>query len=163
MSYFDRFNTQESKLESTLAEQYLLHKFDATSYPMTLTITQNQTPDAQMALFDQDTDGVSSQDAKLVLTFPVGEIGVRVYGRFIIPDALLSKIKNYGKKMRDLYLQADYARRMELSGRCYSTDAGGTVTESDDEDEEQATSENSSDADFSGFYAEPAAGDGDNE
>ena len=80
---------------------------------MYLTISQNQTPDAQMALYNNDTDGVSSQDAKLVLTFPVGEIGVRVYGRLIIPDQLLNKIKNCGKKMRDLWLQGDYARRME--------------------------------------------------
>lgn len=162
MGYFDKFDAQEAKLENTLADKHLLHEFDATRYPMTLTITQNQAPDEQMALYDESSDGVSSQDAMLVLTFPVGEIGVRVYGRLIIPDTLLSKIKNIGKKMRDLYLQADYARRMELAGRCDASSDGGTV-ESDDEDEEQETAEESSDADFSGFYGDPENNGNENE
>lgn len=135
MNYFDKFDAMDAKLENTLADKYLLHKFSADSYPMSLTITQNQTPDAQMALYEQDEDGVSSRDARLVLTFPVGEIGVRVYGRLIIPDALLSKIKNYGKKMRDLYLQGDYARRMEAAGRL--SIANGCKNEHDDSDEDE--------------------------
>ena len=114
-NYFEKFEAQEQKLENILEDKCLLHKFRTDTYPMTLTISQNQTPDAQMAIYNQQEDGVSSQDAKLVLTFPVGEIGVRVYGsRLIIPDTLLSKIKNCGKKMRDLWLQGDYARRMEV-------------------------------------------------
>lgn len=149
MNYFDKFDAQEAKLENTLADKYLLHEFRADRYPMTLTITQNQAPDSQMALYENDVDGVSSQDAKLVLTFPVGEIGVRVYGRLIIPDTLLSKIKNIGKKMRDLYLQADYAKRMELDGRCFIPDRSGTVTESDDGDEEDAPGDDEA---FDGFF-----------
>ena len=113
MNYFEKFEAQEQKLENILEDKGLLHKFNTGFYPMTLTISQNQDPGAQMELYSNETDGVSSKDAKLVLTFPVGEIGVRVYGRLIIPDALLGKIKNCGKKMRDLWLQGDYARRME--------------------------------------------------
>lgn len=142
MNYFDKFDAMDAKLENTLADKYLLHKFSADSYPMSLTITQNQTPDAQMALYEQDEDGVSSRDARLVLTFPVGEIGVRVYGRLIIPDALLSKIKNFGKKMRDLYLQGDYARRMEAAGRLYVA-AAGCDYEHDDSDEDEPFTEES--------------------
>jgi hypothetical protein len=115
MNYFEKFEAQEQKLENILEDKCLLHKFRTDTYPMTLTISQNQTPDAQMAIYSEQGDGVSSQDAKLVLTFPVGEIGVRVYGsRLVIPDTLLGKIKNCGKKMRDLWLQGDHARRMEL-------------------------------------------------
>jgi hypothetical protein len=115
MNYFEKFEAQEQKLENILEDKCLLHKFRTDTYPMTLTISQNQTPDAQMALYNEQGDGVSSQDAKLVLTFPVGEIGVRVYGsRLVIPDTLLGKIKNCGKKMRDLWLQGDHARRMEV-------------------------------------------------
>ena len=113
MNYFEKFEAQEQKLENILEDKGLLHKWDTGSYPMALIISQNQDPSTQMELYSQETDGVSSKDAKLVLTFPVGEIGVRVYGRLIIPDTLLNKIKNCGKKMRDLWLQADYARRME--------------------------------------------------
>ena len=110
MSYFDKFEAQQAKLENTMEANGLLHKFCTDKYPMSLTISQNQAPEAQMALYEQDSgDGVSSRDAKLVLTFPVGEIGVRVYGRLIISDALMGKIKNHGKKMRDLWLQANFA------------------------------------------------------
>ena len=138
MNYFDKFDAMDAELENTLADKYLLHKFSADSYPMSLTITQNQTPDAQMALYEQDEDGVSSRDARLVLTFP----GVRVYGRLIIPDALLSKIKNFGKKMRDLYLQGDYARRMEAAGRLYVA-AAGCDYEHDGSDEDEPFTEES--------------------
>lgn len=141
MNYFDKFDAMDAKLENTLADKYLLHKFSADSYPMSLTITQNQTPDAQMALYEQDEDGVSSQDAKLVLTFPVGEIGMRIYGRLIIPDALLSKIKNCGKKMRDLYLQADYASRMERAGRSQVSDKDCKYERDDSDVDEPFTEE----------------------
>lgn len=109
MNYFEKFDAQEAKLANILDANGLLHSFNTDDYPMRLTITQNQAPDAQMALYEQETDGFSSRDAKLVLTFPVGEIGVQVYGRLIISDALMGKIKNHAKKMRDLWLQANFA------------------------------------------------------
>lgn len=154
MGYFDKFDAQETKLENTLSKNYLLHEFDTTRYPMTLTITQNQSPDAQMALYDQDDGDVSSQDAKLVFTFFVGAVGMRTYGRLVIPDDLLTKIKNIGKKMHSLYLQGDFARRMEQAGRCDAASYGGTV-ESDDGDEDEETGDDEA---FAGFYGDPEAG-----
>lgn len=109
MSFFDKFDAQEAKLANILDANSLLHVFNTKVYPMRLTIMQNQAPDAQMALFETAEDGVSSRDAMLVLTFPVGEIGVRVHGRLVISDALMGKIKNHAKKMRDLWLQANFA------------------------------------------------------
>lgn len=138
MNYFEKFEAQEQKLENILDDKCLLHQFRTDTYPMYLTISQNQTPDAQMTLYNQDSSGVSSQDAKLVLTFPVGEIGVRVYGRLIIPETLLNKIKNCGKKMRDLWLQGDYARRMEsFSGPAEDTEPLEESYEQDDEEENE--------------------------
>lgn len=112
MNYFAQFKAQQTKLDDLMAENMLIHNFRTDSYPMTLTITQDQSLDAQVALYEDETDGVSSKDSKLVLTFPVGEIGVRVYGRLIISETLMNKIKAHGKKLRDLYLQCDYAFRM---------------------------------------------------
>ena len=134
MNYFEKYEAQSAKLANIMEENGLLHRFRADSYPMSLTITQNQTPDAQMALYEQETDGVSSRDAKLVLTFPVGEIGVRVYGRLIISDTLMNKIKNHGKKMRDLYLQGDYATRMSNERKVLNA---GTPIEDKEADAEQ--------------------------
>ena len=117
MDYFKDFNTQMNKLNDLLAENNLICKFNANSYPMTLTISQDQSLEAQMELYSVEENGVSSKDAKLVLTFPVSEIGVRIYGRFIITDSLMTKIKGHGKKLRDLYLQSYFAMRMNNTER----------------------------------------------
>lgn len=113
--YFSEFETQQEKLEVLLEENDLLHEFDTERYPITLTIRPNAVPDAQMAMFARATEGVSSSDARLVFQFLVGEINVRVYGRLIISDALMSKIKGQAKKMLLLWLQADHAARVEQS------------------------------------------------
>lgn len=124
MNYFEKFNAQKEKLTTLLDEHHLLHTFQVKNYPMSLTVSVNQAPGEQIALYEQaGDDGVSSRDAKLVLTFPVGEIGVRTHGRLVVSDALMNKIKNIGKKMRDLYLQADYASRIEEKKRLQNEQA----------------------------------------
>lgn len=114
--YFDKYEAQANKMENLMQANGLLYTFSTNSYPITMTVQPNLTPDAQMAMFETSSDGVSSQDAKLVLQFLVGEIVVRVYGRLIISEALMGKIKNQAKKMRDLWLQTDFAARMEQNG-----------------------------------------------
>lgn len=137
MSFFDKFDAQETKLANILDANSLLHVFKTDCYPMRLTITQNQAPDAQMALYEQSEGSVSSRDAKLVLTFPVGEIGVQVYGRLIISDALMGKIKNHAKKMRDLWLQANFATS-HLPERQLLGDTEGERDYGEEEDENNA-------------------------
>ena len=110
--YFSEFEAQQEKLEKLLDENNLLHEFAVDDYPITLTIRPNA---VQMAMFAQATEGVSSKDARLVFQFLVDEINVRVYGRLIISDALMSKIKGQAKKMLLLWLQADHAARVEQS------------------------------------------------
>ncbi len=113
MDYFKEFNSQKNKLDTLLSENYLIGKFNTNTYPMSLSISQDQSMDAQIALYENEDQGVSSKDAKIVLTFPIAEIGIRIYGRLIISDALMNKIKTHGKKLRDLYLQCEYAERMQ--------------------------------------------------
>lgn len=133
MSYFTKYAEQEERLNALLVKNKLLYNFSTQSYPITLTVFPDTTPDAQMAMFGKSTDGVSSQDARLVFQFFVGEIGVRVYGRLVISDELMDKIKNQAKKMRDLWLQADFADRAE---QAYTQKPTGSV-EDDDEDEDE--------------------------
>lgn len=132
--YFSEFEAQQAKLEALLDDNNLLHEFVTDAYPITLLIRPNVVPDAQMAMYAQATEGVSSRDAKLVFQFLVGEINVRVYGRLIISDALMSKIKGQAKKMLLLWLQGDHAARMEQLG--YATqeaeDDGSNVTDFDE-------------------------------
>lgn len=134
MSYFTKYAEQEERLNALLVKNKLLYNFSTQSYPITLTVFPDTTPDAQMAMFGKSTDGVSSQDARLVFQFFVGEIGVRVYGRLVISDELMDKIKNQAKKMRDLWLQADFADRAEQA--VYTQTPTGSV-EDDDEDEDE--------------------------
>lgn len=132
--YFSEFEVQQAKLEALLDDNNLLHEFATDAYPITLTIRPNVVPDAQMAMYAQATDGMSSRDAKLVFQFLVGEINVRVYGRLIISDALMSKIKGQAKKMLLLWLHGDHAARMEQLG--YATqeaeDDGSNVSDFDE-------------------------------
>jgi len=146
MGYFDKFQAQNTKLENILDENGLLHKFYTDRYPMQLVILQDLSLDAQMTRMEESEDGISSRDAKLVLTFPVGEIGVRVTGRLILSESLLGKIKNQGKKMRDLWLQANFAALMETRGDHPTQD------ELDEGFAEEAAAEIENTNDFSEFY-----------
>ena len=142
MNYFEKFTAQSDKLANIMDANDLLHTFNTKTYPIILTITQNQAPDAQLSLLENaPEEGVSSQDARLVLTFPVGEIGVRVYGRLVIADTLMNKIMNHGKKMRDLWLQGYFAAQMASGNKQNITPAA---------DDEQA------DGDFDEFYEDDA-------
>ena len=145
MNYFEKFTAQSDKLANIMDANDLLHTFNTKTYPITLTITQNQAPDAQLSLLENaPEEGVSSQDARLVLTFPVGEIGVRVYGRLVIADTLMAKIMNHGKKMRDLWLQGYFAAQMANGNKSNTISAPG------DTEDEQA------DGDFDEFYEDDA-------
>ena len=146
MDYFYDFKVQDNKLANILDENGLLHRFYTDRYPMQLVILQDLSLDAQMTMVAESEDGISSRDAKLVLTFPVGEIGVRTYGRLILSETLLGKIKNLGKKMRDLYLQAYFASLMEA--KCENP----TQAELDDCLTDEAAEEIESDSDFAEFF-----------
>ena len=137
--YFNKYEAQANKMENLMAANGLLHTFKTNIYPITMVIQPNAAPDEQMAMFETDESGISSPDARLVLQFPVGEVVVRAYGRrLIISDALLNKIKNQAKKMRDLWLQADFAARMEQAGNStshYVDDDAEDETDADDFEE----------------------------
>ena len=154
MDYLYDFKVQDNKLANILDGNGLLHRFYTDRYPMQLVILQDLSPDTQMAMVAEETDGISSRDAKLVLTFPVGEIGVRTYGRLILSETLLGKIKNLGKKMRDLYLQGHFAALMEEKGRT------PTQAELDDGLSDDAADGLDNGMDFSGFYDNGTTEDG---
>lgn len=112
-NYFSEFSIIDDKLVEVLEANQLIRKFNTDKYPITMTISPNVSLDAQMTMHSIAEDGVSSEDAKLVFTFPVGEIGIRMVGRLIISDALMSKIKSFAKKMHYLYLQGMFAKLSE--------------------------------------------------
>ena len=117
MNYFDNYHSELLKLEKLLAEERMVCTFHNTSYPIMLTISPDASPEAQMELFALADDGATSRDARLTFTFPVGEIGMKISGRFIIPEALLNKIKGAAKKIHKAYLEGFFAERMSKQSK----------------------------------------------
>ena len=115
-NYFSDFNAIDNKLVKLLDEHQLVRRFNTDSYPITLTISQNVSPEAQMTMYSVAEDGVSSRDAKLVISFPVGDVGIKTSGRLIITDKLMSKIKGLGKTLHYLFLQGYFAMQNEQGG-----------------------------------------------
>lgn len=150
--YFTDFNSVDSKLVELLEDNQLIRKFNTDAYPITLTITPNVSPEAQMAMYSMAEYGASSRDAKLVLSFPVGEIGLRIVGRLIISDALMNKIKGLAKKMHYLYLQAQFAMLSENVAfpKVHTLDAEEDEIETDDMDGDSERDE------FDEFFDEDA-------
>lgn len=146
-NYFADFNSIDDKLVELLDDNQLVRKFNTDGYPITLTITPNVSPEAQMTMFAMAEDGASSRDAKLVFSFPVGEIGIRIVGRLIMSDALMNKIKGLAKKMHYLYLQAQFAMLNEQGV------AFPRVTPlNDEEDEPEDREDTAADADEFGEF-----------
>lgn len=109
MDYFAITRTLEDKLASTLDKNSLLHTMDRSKYPITLTITQNKAPDAQMQIFAESEGGVSSQDSVLRFVFKLEGLEVHTNSRLIIGEALMNKLKNQAKKIHAAYVHAFFA------------------------------------------------------
>ena len=161
-NYFTDFNIIDGKLVELLEDHQLIRKFNTDSYPITLTITPNTSPEAQMTMYSMAEDGASSRDAKLVFSFPVGEIGIRIVGRLIMSDALMNKIKGLAKKMHYLYLQAQFAMLNE-QGVAFPRVAPIEDEEDEPEDCEHAAADVGGDPDadeFGEFFDDEETEDG---
>lgn len=146
-NYFSDFNAVDNKLVELLEDNQLIRRFNTDRYPITLTISPNVSPEAQMVMYAAE-DGAFSRDARLTLSFPVGEIGVKVIGDLSISDALLNKIKGFAKKMHYLWLQGEYALQNEANR--FSRVQPLPADEEDDPDEDEDTMPN----EFAGFFDE---------
>ena len=107
--YFIGVRALEDKLAETLAEKNLLHVTDKKKYPITVTVTQNQAPDAQMAIFDTTDGSMSSRDSVLRFIFYLDGIEIQTNSRLVIPDAFMNKIKGMAKKIHAAYVHAYFA------------------------------------------------------
>ena len=139
MDFYTNVRKLNDKLAMDLEEHNLLHVFSTEKYPLTLTVRQNQAPDAQMEIYSTTDGMVSSQDAVLRLIFKLDTLEIQTDNRLVISDDLMSKIKNTGKKLRDAYCQAYFAERRNPE----SVELYGDPDENDADDGEDA---------FAGFY-----------
>lgn len=109
MDYYINARTYEDKLAKLLAENNLLHTLDHRHHPMTLTITQNQAPDAQMEIWATADGHTSSQDSVLRFIFGLDGMEIQTNSRFMMTDALMGKIKGLAKKIEKAYKDAYFA------------------------------------------------------
>lgn len=138
--YFTGVRTLEDKLAELLAEKNLLHVTDKSSYPITLTVTQNQAPDAQMEIWAGADGSTSSRDSVLRFIFHLDGMEIQTNNRLAMPDTLMGKIKTQAKKIHAAYLHAYFASTVDQI-RAFSRETRREELEADAETE-----------DFSGFY-----------
>lgn len=138
--YFTGVRTLENKLAELLAEKSLLHTTNTSSYPITLTVTQNQAPDAQMAIWTNSDGSTSAQDSVLRFIFHLDGLEIQTNSRLVMSDTLMSKIKGLAKKIHAAYVHTYFAATVDQM-QAFLTDIRREDLEAD------AASE-----DFNGFY-----------
>lgn len=111
MNYYKNLATLEGKLTATLNDEGLVFNLDTKKYPITLTVSHNASPAAQMEFFSAG-ESVSSTDAMLKFIFKLDALEIRVDNRFIISDALMSKIKGQAKKIHHAFLEGFFAEQI---------------------------------------------------
>lgn len=138
MKAYSEFNNLSSKLDELLEKQYMTYDFDASSYPIVLTIRPNTSQDAQMELYTQDQE-TCSVDAALKYRFHIDGIEIKIVGRLLLSDAVMNKIKNLAKKMVAAYLFGYFAEQrnreaMIASNKRWFEDEDGVEDASEDAD-----------------------------
>lgn len=148
--YFIGVRALEDKLAEMLAEKNLLHVMDKNKYPITLTVTQNQSSDAQMEIWANADGSTSSQDSVLRFIFNLDGIEIQTSSRLVISDALMSKIKGLAKKIHAAYVHAYFASTVSILRTAKDENAA------DDEEVEDGAEDA---AVFDDFYGDPEYGD----
>lgn len=111
--YYANLEALENKLGETLNNEGMVFTLKTDKYPITLTISPNASPAAQMELFSV-SDGSSSTDALMQFIFKLDALEIRTDNRFVISDALMSKIKGQAKKIHHAFLEGFFAERISV-------------------------------------------------
>jgi hypothetical protein len=126
----------------------MVYTFKTSEYPITLTVSRNASPSAQMAFFSMN-DGASSADAKLQFIFKLDALEIRTDNRLVIPDTLMTKIKGQAKKIHHAFLEGYFAERSAYEAK-NKTAVNSTNQEKDLYD--APTAENADE--FAGFFGD---------
>ena len=116
MKYYENLATLENKLAKILNDEGMVFTFKTSQYPITLTVSRDVSPSAQMAFYSMN-DGASSADAKLQFIFKLDALEIRTENRLEIPDALMTKIKGLAKKIHHAFLEGFFAEHI-ADGQC---------------------------------------------
>lgn len=109
MSYYDKAKEFRSKIETVLLEEGKVLTIQDNRYPITLIISQNQSPAAQMDLLADRDGSVSSKDSAIRFIFDLDGLMIHTDNRVVISDANMTKLKGLAKKWHAAYTHAYYA------------------------------------------------------
>lgn len=112
MNKFTLFDARLEKFKGMLAENGLVGEFRAEHYPIEIEVKRDASA-AQIGMFSDKSKDEMFRETRIVLTFPVGAVGVHFFGKLVIADKTLNKIKSQGKKLHELYLQGFFAEMKE--------------------------------------------------
>lgn len=116
MDYYEKLRSLEDKLTATLNDEGLVFALDTSKYPITLTVSHNASPAAQMEFFSAE-DGASSTDARLKFIFRLDALEIRVDNRFTISDSFMSKIKGQAKKIHHAFLEGFFTEHISYKAK----------------------------------------------
>ena len=111
MDFYTNAKELENKLSTMLAKDNLLYQFQTDTYPITLTITQDRSPEAQMEIYDTNDGAVSSCDAVLRFVFDLDGVTIHTNDRLVISADKFNKIKGKAIKLFHAYIEGYYAER----------------------------------------------------
>lgn len=111
MDFYTNAKELENKLGTMLAKDNLLYQFNTETYPITLTITQDRSPEAQMEIYDTNDGAVSSCDAVLRFVFDLDGVTIHTNDRLVISADKFNKIKGKAIKLFHAYIEGYYAER----------------------------------------------------
>lgn len=173
MSYYTNAKEIEKKIGKVLAKEGLVYTFHTSSYPITLIISQSQSPAAQMSFMESGDDGVSSKDSALRFIFELDGLMIHTSNRLIITDDLMSKLKGLAKKLHAAYVHGYFANHIDYDATDCNSDSDDTddadVTETPEDDtpegedvpeNEGIVPENPTDDPFADFMGQADAPEG---
>lgn len=104
----------QDKLRDLLNDEGFVFSLHTSSYPITLVVSRDVSPEAQMELFSNADGDTSSVGAKLQFIFKLDALEIRTNERLIIPDALMTKIKGLAKKIHHAFLEGYFAEQTKV-------------------------------------------------
>lgn len=138
MSCYDNAREFRSKIEKALAEENLVLTIKDKQYPITLIISQSQSPAAQMDLLADADGGVSSKDSALRFVFELDGIMIHTDNRLIITDAFMTKLKGLAKKWHTAFTHAYFADHINQQAMENDTEPDCEHSADDAEEQEEA-------------------------
>jgi len=87
------------------------------TYPLTLIISRNQAPEAQMSFLDMNDGEGSALDFSLRFIFGIDGLEIQTSSRLRMTDEFLNKLKGLAKKWHAAYTHAFFAEHMTAAER----------------------------------------------